>query len=395
MITVRRRRSMRGLSIRQAFLFVSIFVLMVALLGVPNAQAETGVTDSEIVIGMSNALQGPASALGTGLKKGAMVYFDKVNAAGGVHGRKIRVISYDDGYEPRQTVSNTDKLIKEDKVFALFGYVGTPTSKAIMPTINRERVIYFGPFTGAEFLRNPVNKYIFNVRSSYFDEAEAQVNYLVNKLGKKKIGIFIQDDAYGLAVKGGIIRALKKRGLELAGEGRYKRNTVDIDEGLAALKAAGPDAVSMVGTYKAMAAFIKKARAQGFDPVFLNVSFVGTTALIDELEGKGEGTVVTQVVPSPMDSSVGIVKQYQRDMKAAGHSDFEYVSLEGYIDALVFVEALEKAGANLTKNSFISATEGLSFTQGDMTFSYSPNSHQALDTIFITKISGGRALPLE
>jgi ABC-type branched-subunit amino acid transport system substrate-binding protein len=280
--------------------------LCIVLLSSVTAAAEPGVSGAEVVLGMSNALSGPASALGTGVKKGAMVYFDKVNAAGGVHGRRIRVISYDDGYEPKQTYSNTNKLIHQDKVFALFGYVGTPTAKAIIPLINREKVLFFGSFTGAEFLRSPVNKYIFNVRGSYFDEAEAQVEYLLRTRGAKKIGMFIQNDAYGLAVKGGVLKALKKRDMDLAGEGAYERNTEDIDSGLAGLKKANPDAVCMVGTYKAMAAFIKKAKAERFNPIFLNVSFVGTAALIKELGAAGEGTLVTQVMPSPQDASLPI-----------------------------------------------------------------------------------------
>lgn len=359
-----------------------------------SALTETGLKDDVITLGMSNALKGPASALGTELKAGAMAYFNKINAQGGVHGRKIKVISYNDGYEPNETVKNTNKLISEDKVFALFGYVGTPTSKAVMPIIDKEKIIFFGPFTGAEFLRNPVKKYVFNVRSSYFNEAEAQVEYLTSKLGIKKIGIFIQDDAYGIAVKGGIARALEKRKLPLVGEGRYKRNTEDVDSALNALRAANPEAVSMVGTYKAMAAFIKKARAVGFNPVFLNVSFVGTEALIKELGGKGDGTIITQVVPSITDDSLPIIKQYRADMKAAGHDKAGYVSLEGYLNALVFVEVLDKAGRNLTRDSFVSAAEGLSFSRGGMKFSFSPSKHEALDQVFITSISKGKAVPV-
>lgn len=358
-----------------------------------SAFAETGVKDDEIILGMSTALTGPASALGTGLKAGITAYFEKVNAQGGVHGRKIRVISYDDGYEPTETVKNTGKLINEDKVFALLGYVGTPTAKAVLPIIDKDKVIFFAPFTGAEFLRNPVNRYIFNVRSSYFNEAESQIQYLTSKLGIKKIGIFMQDDAYGLAVKGGVMRALEKRNLSLAGEGRYKRNTENVDEALSVLKAANPEAVSMVGTYKAMAAFITKARAAGFKPIFLNVSFVGTEALIEELAGKGDGTIITQVVPSPFDASLPIVGEYQADMKASAQGEPGYVSLEGYIDALVFVEILKKAGRNLTRDSFISSAESLSLTHGGMKFGFSPSNHEALDKVFITEVSGGKAVP--
>ncbi len=363
-------------------------------IAVPETRAENGVTGSEIVLGMCNALTGPASALGSGVRKGALVYFDKVNKAGGVHGRKIRVISYDDGYEPKNTVEQTRKLVHEDKVFALFGYVGTPTSTAIMPIIAESKVPFWGPFTGAEFLRNPVNRYVFNVRGSYFDEAETQVRHLTEK-GIKRIGIFYQNDSYGLAVKGGLLKALRKRGLDLAGEGTFERNTEDVAAGLAALKQARPEAVSMVGTYKAMAAFIKKAKAEGFDPVFLNVSFVGTAALVRELAGGGDGVIITQVMPSPREGKEAVVAQYRSDMKAAGHTDLDYTDLEGYMDAVVFVEALRKAGSSLTRESFIAAAEGLRTEIGGLKVSFSPADHQAMDEIYITRVSGNQVVTIK
>lgn len=369
-----------------------IFTVCIVFLFSNSAGADPGVSGSEVALGMSNALSGPAAALGTGVKKGALVYFNKINASGGVHGRRINVISYDDQYEPKATVANTEKLIHEDKVFALFGYVGTPTATAVMPLINKEKILFFGPFTGAEFLRNPVNKYIFNVRSSYFDEAEAQVDYLTKKHGIKKIGMFLQNDAYGLAVKGGIVKALKNRKMAIAGEGLYERNTENIDAGFAEIRKANPEAVSMVGTYKAMAAFIKRAKAEQFNPVFLNVSFVGTAALIKELGTAGDGVIVTQAVPSPHDTSLPIIGKYQSDMKAAGYNEFDFTDLEGYIDALVFTEILKKAGQSLTRKSFLTAAENLNIDIGGLKFAYTPNNHQSLKTVYMTRISGGKAV---
>jgi ABC-type branched-subunit amino acid transport system substrate-binding protein len=366
----------------------SFLVLMLAY--VPYALAENGISATEVTIGMCNALTGPASALGTGMKKGSMVYFEKVNKAGGVHGRKVRVISYDDGYEPKNTVEQTRKLIQQDRVFALFGYVGTPTSSAVLPLINEARIPFWGPFTGAEFLRTPVNRHIFNVRGSYFDEAETQVHYLTETRGIKRIAIFYQNDAYGLAVKGGILKALKKRNLDLAGEGTYERNTEDVSTALAVLKKANPEAVSMVGTYKAIAAFVKKAKAEGFNPVFLNVSFVGTAALVRELGRSGDGVIITQVMPSPRDASVPLVAQYRADMKAAGHTELDYTDLEGYVDAVVYVETLKKAGANLTCDTFIAAAEGLNATIGGLNFKFTPADHHALEKIYLTRIAAGQ-----
>ena len=360
-----------------------------------SADAAPGVSDDEIVLGMVNSLSGPASALGTGIKKGALVYFDKVNAAGGIHGRKIRVISYDDGYEPRETFTMTEKLIREDRVFALFGYVGTPTARAIIPLINREKIIFFAPFTGAEFLRNPVNRYIFNVRASYFDEAEAQIDYLTGKMRIDRVGIFLQNDSYGLAVKGGIHRALRLRKLAIHGEGTYPRNTEEVEAGLTEIRKADPQAVSMVGTYRAMAAFIKRARKTQFDPLFLNVSFVGTAALIRELGEAGEGVLVTQVMPAPDDPSLPLVAQYQKDMEAAGYREFDYTDLEGYVNAMVFSEILGRVGPDLSRESFVQAAEQLEVNLGGLAFNYSPTDHQALKAVYMTLISGGRAVPVQ
>jgi branched-chain amino acid transport system substrate-binding protein len=358
------------------------------------AFAEVGVTGTEVLIGMSNAQTGPASGLGTKLKEGAVAYFKKVNEAGGVNGRKIKLVSYDDGYEPERAAAMTQKLITEDKVFALFGYVGTPTSSAVLPLASKAGIPYIAPFTGAELLRNPVNKIVFNVRASYFDETEGMVEHLTKDLGIKKIGVFIQDDAYGNAGKAGVVRALMKNNMALAGEGKFKRNTVEIDSALAALKEARPEAVVMVGTYAACAAFVKKAKASGFNPKFLNVSFVGTSDFIREVGADGDGVYITQVVPSPEDATVPLVKQYQADMKAAGSPDADYTSLEGYLDAVVLVEAMRKAGPDLTRASLLTAFESLQTVVGGVKVEYSPKNHQGLKGIFHTVVKGGKPVPV-
>jgi ABC-type branched-subunit amino acid transport system substrate-binding protein len=365
---------------------LGLIALLLAGTATP-ARAENGVTPREVVLGMCNALTGPASALGLGMKKGATVYFNRVNAAGGVHGRKIRLVSVDDGYEPRNTVERTKELIEKDRVFALFGYVGTPTTVAVLPTVAEEKIPFWGPFTGAEVLRTPVNRHVFNVRGSYYDEAEKQVRTLAETFKVKRVAILYQNDAYGLAVRAGILKALKKRGMDPVGEATYERNTEDVAGALATLQKAGPDAVSMVGTYKAMAAFIKKARAAGFSPVFLNVSFVGTAALLNELGGAGDDVLITQVMPSPWDSALPLVEQYRADMKAAGHSGLDYTDLEGYVAAAVFVEALKKAGPEPTRAGFITAAESLRADIGGMEVAFSPADHSAIDAIYLTRIA--------
>lgn len=365
-------------------------LLLAMALGAEVANAE-GVTDTEIKLGMSNALSGASAALGTGMKSGATAFFTKFNAGGGVEGRKINLVSYDDTYEPAKAVENTKKLIETDKVFALFGYVGTPTSTAVLPLAGKNKVPYFAPFSGAEFLRNPVNPIVYNIRSSYFDETEAQVEFLTKKLSLKKIGIFMQDDAYGAAGESGLLRALKKRNLQIVGKGKYARNTVDVASGVKELKTAAPEAIVMVGSYKACAEFVKQAKAAGIKAVFLNLSFVGTSAFISEVGSDGEGVYITQVVPSPWDTSIPVVKEYQADMKAQGASSYDYTSLEGYVAAKAFGEALKGAGKNLTVDSLLSSLNGMNIDLGGFSVRFSPTDHAGSKKVWLTIVKGGKA----
>lgn len=363
---------------------------MLAAAGIP-ALAEDGVTDKEIRIGMANALTGPAAGLGVNLKAGADAFFARVNAAGGVNGRRIVLVSKDDGYEPEKTAAATKALIEQDKVFALFGYVGTPTSAAAVPLASRASVPYLFPFTGAEALRNPINKWVFNVRASYFDETEVMVERLTKDAGAKKIALFIQDDGFGEAGKAGVNRALHKRNMKVAEEARYKRNTLDVDEGLAKIKAAAPDAVIFVGTYASLAAVVKKAKAQGIKARFMTVSFVGTADFIREAGADGDGVYITQVMPSP-DSGAPVVKQFLQDMKGG---PVNYSSLEGYVDAAVLVEALKKAGANPTRAGLVSALEGLNVDLGGLKVGFSATSHQGAKDVFLTVVRGGKAVQVD
>lgn len=377
------------LTTRRTLLACGAVLLLVA--PASPARAEDGVTDTEIRIGMANALTGPASGLGTDLKTGATAFLTRINAAGGVNGRKVVLVSKDDGYEPKNTASATQALIEQDKVFALFGYVGTPTSAAAVPLASRSSVPYLFPFTGAEFLRNPVNKFVFNVRASYFDETELMIERLTKDIGAKKIMLFIQDDAFGEAGKAGVNRALHKRGMAAAEEARYKRNTLGVDEGVAKIKAAAPDAVIFVGTYASLSAAVKKAKAQGIKAPFMTVSFIGTERFIQEAGADGDGVYITQVMPA-LDSGVPVVAQYLGDMKGG---PINYSSLEGYIDAAVLVEALKKAGANPTRAGLVGALEGLSADIGGLKIAFSAANHQGMKNVFLTVVRGGKAVQVD
>jgi ABC-type branched-subunit amino acid transport system substrate-binding protein len=376
-----------------------VFIAMV-LMGVffcGSVYAEDGVSPEEILLGQSCALTGPASDLGTKMRAGLEAYFAKANEAGGVKGRRVRLISKDDGYEPERAIQTTRELIEEDKVFLLIGEVGTPTSKAVVPIVEKQKVPFFGPFTGAEFLRNPFRKYVINIRGSYYQEMERLAQYVVDEKGLKRIACFYQNDSYGQAGLSGIKQALEKRQMELVATGTYERNTVAIKGGLLDIRKADPEAVVMVGAYKPCAEFIKLAKKIGMkDVIYCNISFVGTGSLKEELGEAGEDCIISQVVSFPYDESVLLVAEYNDAMKkfqpgiAPG-----FVSLEGYMVGKLFCMAAEAVKGELNRESLIRAiSETGVFDLGGVVLKYGPNDHQGMDKIFLTIIKGGEIKPL-
>ena len=251
--------------------------VLLGALAVGGAKAEDGVSDDEIRLGMVNAQSGPAAGLGKGMHAGAQAYFARINAEGGVHGRKISLLLRDDGYEPARTAEQTRQLIASGAVFALFGYVGTPTSRAAMPIALQAEVPYLFPFTGAEVLRRPVHDWVFNVRASYFDETEALVERMTGDLGLSKVALLMQDDSFGETVKSGLAGALHRRELKIHGEARLQRNSLDVATAVAELKRSQPEAIFFVGTYRQLAAAIRQARVAGLEASFFTVSFVAVS----------------------------------------------------------------------------------------------------------------------
>jgi branched-chain amino acid transport system substrate-binding protein len=352
------------------------------------AHAENGVAPDRIVFGQAAVLQGPASALGLGMKAGLLAAFAEVNRKGGVHGRQLKLVSVDDGYEPSKAIAATRKLIEDDKVFALIGPVGTPTAVAAQPIAGAAKVPFIGAFTGASFLRNPKLDTVINVRASYDAETEAWVRHLTEDLKIKKIAIFYQDDAFGRAGLSGFAKAMKKRGLPIVAEGTYERNTTAIKTALLALRKAQPEAVVMVGAYRPSAEFIKLARKIEFDPVFVNISFVGASALAQALGKDGAGVIVSQVVPFPWDASLKVISDYQAAIKAADpKAEPEFVSLEGYLVGRLAIAALERAGAEPTRAALLKAVkEGGAFDMGGLTMTFGPDDNEGLDKVFMTVI---------
>jgi len=361
------------------------------------APSPPGVTDSEIIIGSSLALTGHASYLGKQTLLGAMCYLKFINEQGGVHGRTIRVIAYDDQYDPPLCVSNTQKLIIEDKVFALFGYVGTPTTVKIIPLVEQAEIPLVGMFTGANALREPFKPYIINVRASYYQETAEAVRRFVEDLGFTRIAVFYQYDAYGFDGLKGTELALKKYGLAPVARGSYTRGTSDIEEGLSRIMASRAEAVVMIGTYEPCAKFIMRAHQQGYRPLFHNVSFVGAEELARLLGAEGENVFVTQVVPPPESPEsrtllwgageyIDLLRRYYPDEHPSS------VGLEGYINAKVLVEGLVRAGAQLTRQGFIHALESIKdYSLGIAnTLTFSATDHQGFDRVYFTRFTDGK-----
>jgi ABC-type branched-subunit amino acid transport system substrate-binding protein len=351
------------------------------------ANADPGVTSTSILIGQSAAFTGPASELGTEMRAGAMAYLQAVNAAGGVNGRKIELRSLDDGYEGDRAAANTKKLIEEG-VFLLFGYVGTPTSNASKPIFTAAKVPFVGPFTGAESLRNPVNRYIFNIRASYYDETDKLVGQLVGQT-LDRIAVFYQNDDYGKAGLTGVERAMQKRNMKIMATGTVERNTVDVAAAVKSICKVEPQGVVMISAYKSCAAFIKEARAAGCNPQFLNVSFVGSKALAHEAGQAGRGVGISQVVPFPWNLSARVVKEYQQLLEAStGKQNYSFTSLEGFIAAKVLVEGLRRTGNDLTRERFINAMEQIrDYDVGGFTVSFTPTDHSGSKFVELTVIS--------
>jgi branched-chain amino acid transport system substrate-binding protein len=351
------------------------------------AHAESGVFEDRIVFGESAAFDGPAAALGLGMRDGILAAFKEANGAGGVDGRRLELVSYDDGYEPEKAIANTKRLI-ENGVFALVGEVGTPTSNAVQPIATEAGVPFIGPFTGAAFLRDPSLGNVINIRGSYDQETEAWIKHLTTDIGVSRIAILYQDDTFGRAGYSGVKKAMEKRGMKLVAEGTYERNTTAVKMALLAIRKADPEAVVMVGVYKPCAEFIKLARRLKLNSVFVNISFVGANAFAKELGEDGKGVVVTQVVPFPEDTSLPLVARYQEALKAANpDAQIGFVSLEGYMVGRLVIEALEKVKGPVTRAGLLSTIKEVgTFDLGGITLSYGPNNNQGMDRVFLTMI---------
>ena len=354
-----------------------------ALAGVQLARAQS---ETPILLGQSAPFTGPAAQLGIQFYEGAKLYLDQYNAQPG-H-RDVQIKFLDDGYEPDRCAANTKKLIDEE-AFALFGYIGTPTSLAALPLAVNAKLPFIAPFTGAMALREPFHKNVFHLRASYNDETALIVKQLTH-LGLKKIAVFYQNDAYGKAGLDGVTLALAQLDLKPTALATVERNSVDVAAAVKTIAAAKPDAVVQVSAYKSCAAFIREARKAGYGGTFFNVSFVGTQALSDELGKDGAGVVVTQVVPSPYNAANGITREFNdAQRKSGGATKANFSSLEGYIAAKVLVEGLRRTPGKVTREGLIAGLESIDRQQfGGFEVSFSPRNHVASKFVELSMITG-------
>lgn len=343
---------------------------------------------NRIILGQSAAFTGPAAELGIQFHQGAKLWFDQVNAQGGVGGKTIEIKTLDDGYEPDRCAANTQKLIAED-VHALFGYIGTPTSLAALPLLSKAQVPFIAPFTGAMGLREPFNKQVFHLRASYNDETALIVRQLTN-LGLKKIAVFYQNDAYGKAGLDGVTLALDKLGLKPVATATVERNSVDVAAAVRTINAAAPDAVVQVSAYKSCASYIRAARAAGYGGTFYNVSFVGTQALADELGKDGAGVVVSQVMPSPYSPARPIAREFADAVKKAGNVQANFSSMEGYLAAKIVTEGLKRAGSRIgSREALIQGIESIgSQSLGGFQVNFSASNHVASSFVELSMLTG-------
>ncbi|WP_175819810.1 ABC transporter substrate-binding protein [Burkholderia sp. BCC0419] len=358
--------------------------------------AEPGVTDDTIRLGMVNAQSGNSAGLGHGLMIGAQAVFDDANAHGGVHGRKIDLVVADDRYEPDRTVDNTLDMIERRNVLALFGYVGTPTSTAVLPIIRDVGIPLVGTFSGAMALRKPVIPEVFNIRASYEDETRALVDHLIAHDHAKRFAVFYQDDGFGLAVLAGTQLALQRHGLAVVATGTFRRGTTAVDTGLAAVLDARPDVVIMVGPYTPVAAFIRAAHREGLTARLAAVSFVGADDLLRLLGDEGNGTLISQVVPLPQNERPVVRDCARLIAQRFPDEHVGVVHIEGCLDAKLALIGLERAGPAPTRATLKQALESIrDLDLGGLAVTLGADDHQALDDVFLTEIAHGRVTPLD
>jgi ABC-type branched-subunit amino acid transport system substrate-binding protein len=365
-----------------------------ALLLAGGASATEGITDAHVRLGMSSPLSGPSGAYGRQMKEGIEACFARVNAGGGVAGRKLELVALDDGYETAPAVANARRLVGQEKVFALMGFFGSSPTAAVLPVLDESGVPLIGTISGSEALRKPVNRYMFHLRASYGDETAAIVKNLTT-VGISRVAVLYQDDGFGQAGLKGVVDALAAHKLAPVAAASVPRNSVDVAAAVAAIAKADAQAVVMVTLSRPTAEFVKQMRAAGAAPFFVALSPVGTDQLIAELgPDNTRGIQVSQVIPYPWGDKLEVVREYKKALAAYSKAaQFSYYGLEGYLNARLVVAALERAGANPTRERLMAALRSGPFNLDGYRVNFAQGSNSGSSYVEISVVgANGRIL---
>ena len=341
------------------------------------AQAETGVTDSTILVGQSAVFTGPVAATGNNYRRGIELYFEQVNKAGGVLGRKLQLTALDDGYDPKRTAENTKTLIEQNKVFALIGYVATANLIAAMPIAEEAKVPLFAPLVGTTSIRLKHNRYLFHVRASYKAEL-ARITQQLAVVGADKVAVVYQDSVFGKSNLETLLELSKASKLQVVATLPMAITAQSASDIADKLKQAAPNVIIMIMAGTMSEVLIRDVRNAGIgSPLYtISVGLADAKASATRLNGALRGVITASIVPSPTLERYGIVKEYRKAVGASAGEGDNYTVLEGYIVGKVFVEGLRRAGRNLTRESFISALEAAgSLDVGDFRVEYGPANH--------------------
>lgn len=366
-------------------------VLSVSM-GVPAVQAaESGVTDTDILVGQPAGITGPLAELAPDILNATKAYFDSVNEKGGIHGRKIRTLTMDDGYVATNTVKVVTHMIDKEPVFALINMTGTSNVAAILPLLEKESppLPLIAPFTGAELLRTPAINHVFNVRASYGDETEKIVQHL-STLGTQRIGVLWSNNGFGKDGLAGVQKALEKRGMKLYADAPIEQSASDVDKAVATLFERRPESILMITAGAPTVAFIKGYNKVRKGMHFYTLSVMGTQATLRALGPDGVGVVVSTVVPFPWDMTHPLAREYRASMQKAGFNNLSFLGLESYINAKVFVEGLRLAGRDLTRTRFVNALASIQhFELGGFAVGFSKDSRQGSHFVGLAIVSPG------
>jgi branched-chain amino acid transport system substrate-binding protein len=364
----------------------SLAALLLASLAAGAPAQPTGVTPGVIVLGQSAPLTGANAELGNDIRNGALAYFHQVNEAGGVHGRRIELATLDDANQVARAGENTRKLVEEAGVFALFGYASATLSRPALPTVEKHRVPFLAPFTGADPMR-VFNRYVYNMRASYADELEKIVEHYIT-FGIKRFAIVHYDDVVGNENYTAVARALKKNDLSAASVAAFKdRAKPDIAGGVKEVMKGNPEVVILTTLYKASADFIRAAQKAGLTAQMVSNSFPGSSPLARELGKDGAGVAIAQVVPPPTKRSLPVVREYQAAIeKQLGRKEYSFTSLESFIAAKVVVEALKRAGPKPTREGFMQVLDTMTFDTGGYVVRFAPDNHNGSSYVELTVI---------